>query len=145
MATRIVYLSPFELSERLRHELKDNKTVGVQWIKKEGDVTSRSVRHPNYNPPEGTKTRGKVEGDLGKINVRDMTKANAIYDAFNRYINNEELTELQQGIIKRARISFEGMCIDDLYELVPSKTWTKITLSNLLSVKAEGVTYKLKD
>ena len=143
MATKIVYVSPFEMAERLRHELKDNKTVGVQWVKKGGDITSRAVRHPSYNPPPGTAKRGKVEGDLGKINVRDMTKANAIYDAFNRYSNGEDLTEFQSGIIKRARISFEGLTLEALKKLVPLKTWTKITLSNLVSVKAEGVTYKL--
>ena len=145
MATKVIIVkSVFDLAERLRHELKDSKAIGVEMFKDDGSRVSRVVTHPSYNPPKGTKKRGKKEGDIGLVNVRDITKANAIYSAFKNYKCGAEMTPLPKGILERSRIQFhEGMTMEHLKEIVPKKTWTRIRLSNLLSVTAEGVKYSL--
>lgn len=145
MATEVIIVPTLlDLVDRLRHELKDSKSIGITFLKDDGTIQTRAVRKAAYKPKPGTKKRAKSDGFVGLISVRDMTKANAIYSAFKSYKCGIEMTPFQEEVLKRCRIKFhEGMTMDELKEIVPTKTWTTIKTHNLLSVTAEGVKYSL--
>ena len=141
MAAKIVYVSPLEMAKTLREHFADNKTIGVRWVKSNGDVANRSICYPNYEPPAGSRS---VNWNKEKsIRFRDVTKAGAISDAYKRYLNGQDPTPLQAGILSRQGIkSFDGMTKEQVAKI---RTWSQLKYESILSIKAKGVTYKLQE